>query len=82
MYRNYIYSSVQITHIYCYSITLKMCTSNVQPMYIFAVYPNVTLQWRRWPLKFSEDTRFSENDTPMPVNSKLCAIPFLTMCKN
>ena len=37
MCRNYIYSSVKITHIYCYSMTLKMCTSYVQPMYIFAV---------------------------------------------
>ena len=39
MCRNYIYSSVKITHIYCYSITLKMCTSHVQPMYTFAVWP-------------------------------------------
>ena len=38
MCRNYIYYSVKITNIYCYSITLKMCTSNVQLMYIFAVY--------------------------------------------
>ena len=34
MCRNYIYSSAKITHTYSYSITLEMCTSNVQPMYL------------------------------------------------
>ena len=37
MCRNCIHSSAKIAHIYCNSITLKMCTSNVLPMYIFAV---------------------------------------------
>ena len=34
---NCLYSSVKVTHIYCNSITLEMCTCNVLPMYIFAV---------------------------------------------
>ena len=37
MCRNYIYFSVKITHIYCYSITQKKCPAHVLPMYIFAV---------------------------------------------
>ena len=37
MCRIYIFSSVKITHIYCYSITRKKCPAHVLPMYIFAV---------------------------------------------